>query len=299
MAMREIVECVPNFSEGRRRDVVDAIVSAMRAVSGVRVLDVELDAAHNRSVVTLVGPPQDVVEAAFRGVRRATELIDMEQHRGEHPRIGAADVVPFVPILGVTMDDCVRLAHELGRRIGEELAIPVYLYGEAATRPERRLLPNVRKGEYEGLKETIATEARRPDFGPARLGPAGAVAVGARPPLIAFNVNLRTGDIAIAKTIARTIREASGGLPAVRALGLETAQPGIVQVSMNLVDYRRTPIWVAYEAVRAEAARYGVEVIGSEIVGLVPLEALTQVVEHALGLAGFAVDRVIETHLIE
>jgi glutamate formiminotransferase len=271
-----IVECVPNFSEGRRREVVDAIAAEARAVPSVHLLDVEMDANHNRSVLTFVGPPEAVAEAAFRTAKKAAELIDMNAHRGEHPRIGALDVLPFIPIAGVTMDDCVMLARATGERIAEELHIPVYLYEAAATRRERKALPDLRKGEYEGLREEIRTNPdRRPDFGPPELHPtAGASVVGARPPLIAYNVNLRTTDVKVAKRIAKQVREKDGGLPAVRALGFELKDRGLVQVSMNLTNYKLSGIARAFDAVAAHAAEAAVEVVSSEIVGLVPQEAL-------------------------
>ena len=237
----KIVECVPNFSEGRREKVIEQIVAAMADSPGAQVLDVQSDPDHNRSVVTLVGAPQAVVEAAFQGMTIAAELIDMNHHRGGHPRMGATDVVPFVPIRGLTMQDCVALARQLGERVGNELGIPVFLYEAAATRPERRNLADVRRGEYEGLKEEITTKPdRAPDFGPAVLGTAGATAIGARPALIAYNVYLNTDDVKPAKAIAKAIRHSSGGLRYVKAMGLIVE--GQAQISMNLTDYQRTPI---------------------------------------------------------
>jgi glutamate formiminotransferase/formiminotetrahydrofolate cyclodeaminase len=271
--MDRLVECVPNFSEGRRPEVIVEIIRAMEVVSGVQVLDVQSDADHNRTVVTLIGPPEAAEEAAFAGIARAAALIDMDEHQGAHPRIGAADVVPFIPVRGVTTDDCVQMARCLGRRVGEELGIPVYLYGAAATRPDRVDLADVRRGEYEGLRETIETDPdRAPDFGPARLGMAGAIVIGARPFLIAFNVYLDTDDVAVAKRIARAVRHSSGGLRHVKALGLLVG--GQAQVSMNLTDFTQTPIHQAFELIRREAARYGVAVARSELVGLTPQQAL-------------------------
>lgn len=294
--MDRVVECVPNFSEGRRQEIIDQIVQAIAGVEEVRVLDVEWDADHNRSVVTFAGSPGGVEEAAFRAIETAARLIDMDEHRGEHPRIGATDVVPFVPIRGVTMADCVAIARRLGERVGKELGIPVYLYGEAATRPERQDLAYIRRGEYEGLKESIATDPdRAPDFGPARLGKAGATVIGARPPLIAYNVYLSTDDVRIAKKIARAVRHSSGGLRYVKALGLLVQ--GRAQVSMNLTDYRRTPIPRVMELIRREAARYGVSVVSSEIVGLVPEEALLDAALYYLQLDGFSCDRILERRL--
>lgn len=294
--MQRIVECVPNFSEGRRKDVIDQIVADIGEVSGVRVLDVESDADHNRTVVTFIGEPEAVEEAAFRGIRRAAELIDMEQHRGAHPRMGATDVVPFVPIRGVTMNDCVQMARRLGARVGSELGIPVYLYEAAATRPDRVNLADVRRGEYEGIRREIATDPQRaPDFGPRKMGRAGATAIGARPPLIAFNVYLTTNDVRIAQAIAKAVRYSSGGLRYVKALGLLVE--GRAQVSMNLTDYRKTPIARVVEMIRAEAARYGVSIAGSEIVGLVPQEALLDAAVHYLQLHHFSAGQVLENRL--
>ena len=299
--MAEIVECVPNFSEGRRKEVVDAIAQAIASVPGVRVLDRQMDADHNRSVITFVGDRTAVAQAAFRGAQKAVELIDMSMHHGEHPRVGALDVLPFVPIAGVTMDDCVALARSVGKRIADELQVPVYLYEAAATRPDRRALPDVRRGEYEGLKAEIETNPdRTPDFGPRRLHPtAGACIVGARPVLIAWNVNLRTADIRVAKRIAKAIRESDGGLPAVRAKGFELADRGLVQVSMNMVDYRKTSLVQAFEAIRSRAAKEGVEIAESEIVGLVPLDALIDGATQYFKLARFHREQILETRLWE
>ncbi len=295
--MDRIVECVPNFSEGRRANIVDEIVSAM-TMRGVKILDREMDANHNRSVITLAGDPATMEQAVFRGIACAARLIDLDAHRGEHPRIGATDVVPFVPIRGVTMDECIALARRLGERVARELEIPVYLYERAATRPERRDLAYIRRGEYEVLKQEIATNPdREPDFGPKRIGKAGATVIGARPFLIAYNVNLATSDAHIAKEIARVVRERGGGLPGVKALGFELKDRGIVQVSMNLTDFNVTGLLKAFEAVRAEAERRGVTVLESEIVGLVPLEALTQLAQHALKLPVLHTSQVIEMKL--
>ncbi|MCS6816020.1 MAG: glutamate formimidoyltransferase [Blastocatellia bacterium] len=297
--MKKIVECIPNFSEGRRLEVVDEIVRAIESVPGVLVLDREMDRDHNRSVITFVAEPEAAVEAAVRATRRAAELIDLNEHRGEHPRIGATDVIPFVPIRNVTMEECVALARETGRRIAEELNIPVYLYERAATRPDRVDLANIRKGEFEGLREAIARDPdRAPDFGPPRVHPtAGATVVGARPPLIAYNVNLNTNDIEIARKIARAVRGRDGGLRYVKALGFELRDRGIVQVSMNLVDYEQTPIFRAFEMVKREAERYGVSVRGSEIVGLVPQAALDACAEWYLQLENFSREQILENRL--
>lgn len=299
--MKRLVECVPNFSEGRDEARVDEIVAAISSVPGVVVLDRQMNADHNRSVVTFVGVPEGVGEAAFRGVCRAVELIDLRQHRGQHPRMGAADVVPFVPIRGVSMAECVDLARKVGQRVGDELGVPVYLYEEAATRPERRNLADVRAGEFEGLLALVGRdEAHRPDYGPERLHPsAGAVAIGARRPLVAFNVNLNTSDVGIARRIARAVRHSSGGLRYVKALGLELKESGQTQVSMNLVNTEATPIHRVFTLIRAEAERYGVSVSESEIVGLVPMDALLDAAEHYLQLNAFSRQQILEKRLLE
>ncbi len=299
----KIVECVPNFSEGRRKEVVDAIVEAMTAIPGVKLLDVEMDPDHNRSVVTIAGPPESVLDAAFNGIAKAVELIDLNKHTGQHPRIGAADVVPFVPLKDVTIGECVELAEKLARRVSHELNVPVYLYGEAAHRPERRDLPNIRskKVQFEQLKELVKTDPdRAPDYGPAELHPtAGATIIGVRKILIAYNVNLGTSDVKIAKKIARMVRARNGGLMGVRALGFELAERGITQVSMNLIDYEKTPIFAAYELVKLYADRFGVPVVGSEVVGLLPQKALVDVADFYLKLEDFKPDQFIESRIEE
>ncbi|HFC09863.1 MAG TPA: glutamate formimidoyltransferase [Chloroflexi bacterium] len=287
-----LVECIPNFSEGRRPEVIEAIVNAITAVDGVVLLDRHSDPDHNRTVVTFVGPPAAVEEAAFRGIAKAAELIDLNHHTGEHPRIGATDVVPFVPIRDITMTDCIEMARRLGKRVGEELGIPVYLYEKAATRPERENLENIRRGQYEALKEEIGVNpARDPDFGPKKVGPAGATVIGARDPLIAYNVYLTTDDVSIAKKIARAVRHSSGGLRYVKALGMLVE--GRAQVSMNLTNYRKTPIARVVELIRREAARYGVAVHHSELVGLAPEEALVNAARWYLQLDQFDPDEQI------
>jgi glutamate formiminotransferase len=291
-----IVQCVPNFSEGRRQDVIDQIVAALRQVPEVEVLDVQSDLDHNRSVVNIVGPPQAVTEAAFRGIAMAAELIDMNHHRGGHPRMGATDVVPFVPVRDITMSECAELARKLGARVAEELDIPVYLYEAAASRPDRANLADVRRGEYEGLKEQIGIDPERaPDFGPARMGSAGATAIGARPPLIAFNVYLNTDDVAPARAIARAIRHSNGGLRFVKALGLLVE--GQAQVSMNLTDFRATPIYRVLELIRVEADRYGLDVTRSEVVGLLPAQALLDAAQFYLQLHDFSPDQILENRI--
>lgn len=295
MKRKKLVECVPNFSEGRDASVIEAILKAIEA-SGCKVLDWSMDPSHNRAVVTFVGSPEQVEQGAFNATKTASELIDMEKHHGQHPRIGATDVIPFVPIHDITMDECVDLARRLGKRIGEELSIPVYLYAKAATRPDRVRLPDVRKGEYEGLKEAIKSDPeRKPDFGPTELHPkAGATAVGARPPLIAFNVNLNTDDVKVARTIARHIRESSGGLPAVQAKGVMIEELGLAQVTMNLLDYKTTPMHVVMAEIEKEASEKGIEIANSEIIGLVPLDALLDTAYARLKLEGFQRERILD-----
>ncbi len=293
-----IVECVPNFSEGRRKDVIDAIVAVINP--GVALLGYESDADHNRTVVTFAGEPEAVLAAAVAGARKAAELIDLRSHKGAHPRIGATDVIPFVPISGIDMTACVELARRCARRLADELRIPTYLYGEAAARPERRDLSNIRQGEFEGLGTAIETDtARAPDFGPARLHEtAGATAVGARFFLIAYNVNLESKDLKLAKNIAKAVREKDGGMPAVKALGLELANEGCVQVSMNLTDYRKTSPAQAYARVAELAGQAGAAVRESEIVGLLPQAALDQCAAQALMIKNFSASKqVIERRL--
>lgn len=297
--MPALVECVPNFSEGRRRDVIDAIAAEVRRTPGARLLDVQADLSHNRCVVTFVGTPDAAKTAAFAASARAIELIDMSVHRGEHPRLGAVDVIPFIPISGVTMDEVVATAKALGREIWERLRVPVFFYADAAARPERRRLPDIRKGEYEGLAAKLVDPAWAPDVGEAKPHPtAGATVVGARRPLIAYNVNLTTDDVEVAKKIARAVRESSGGLVAVQAMGVKS-ESGQAQVSMNLVNFTQTSVQRAFDAVRDEAARHGTEILESEVVGLIPLDAITEVARQYLKLRGFTRDQILETHLME
>ena len=298
--MPKLIECVPNFSEGRRPEVIEAIADEVRKIDGVKLLDVKPDASHNRVVVTFVGEPQAVKRAAFNCCAKAAELIDMEKHHGEHPRIGATDVIPFIPVKDVTMEECVALANELAAEIADKLEIPVYLYEEAAKIPTRRALPDIRKGQYEGLKEEITKPERKPDFGPARMHrSAGATVVGARQFLIAYNINLDTDDVSIAKKIANCIREAKGGFKYVRAMGISVNVRGrdVAQVTINMVNYQGTPLFRVFETVKNEAARYGVNVIGSEIIGLTPLQALLDVAEYYLRLDGFERTQVFEETL--
>jgi glutamate formiminotransferase len=296
----QLVECVPNFSEGRRPEVIAAIRDAAATVPGVTVLDLHADPVHNRMVLTFVGGPGPVAEAAFRCAERAARLIDLTVHSGEHPRIGATDVIPFVPVSDTTMEQCVDLAHALGQRLGSELAIPVYLYARAARRPDRVRLPDVRRGQYEGLRDAIGTDPdRAPDFGPAAIGTAGATAVGARPFLVAYNINLATSDLALARQIARRIRESSGGLPAVQALGMATADARVVQVSMNLLDTSRSPLHVVFETVERLAAAEGVTVVESEIVGLLPLDVLIATTRARIKARELGSAQIIEARLLQ
>jgi glutamate formiminotransferase / formiminotetrahydrofolate cyclodeaminase len=299
--LNRLVECVPNFSEGRRPEVVEAIVAAVTSVPNIYLLDREMDADHNRAVLTIVGPPESIGPAALRGVEAATKLIDLTKHTGGHPRIGATDVVPFVPIRGVSIDECVQIAREVGRQIAEKFKIPVYLYEAAALRPERTNLENIRKGQFEGLRAEIETNPeRKPDFGEPRIhATAGAVVVGARKPLIAYNINLNTPDIAIAKQIAKRIRFSSGGFPCVKAMGVLLQDRNQAQVSMNLTDYETTSVEVVFNAVRREAEAAGVQVVGSEIVGLIPQKALDQVAAAYLQVENYRPSMILENRLAE
>ena len=287
----QMIEAVPNFSEGRRVDVVDAIADAIQT-PGVHLLHRTSDADHNRSVLTVAGEPDAVLTGLFQAVAVAAQHIDLGQQRGVHPRLGATDVVPLVPIQGINLAECAALARQLGQRIGDELGLPVYLYEAAATRPDRRNLADVRAGEYERLVTEIHLPQRQPDFGPAAVGPAGAVIVGARPFLIAFNVFLNSNDVAIAKQIARSIRESSGGLPAVKALGLLV--DGQAQVSMNLIDFQITPPHAVVAVIEREARLLGVKIDRSELIGLIPQAALLAAAAHALHLPPLTADRVVE-----
>jgi glutamate formiminotransferase / 5-formyltetrahydrofolate cyclo-ligase len=280
--MSRLVECVPNFSEGRRAEVVDAIAGCVSATPGVQLLDRTSDRDHNRSVLTFAGPATAVLAAMEAATEQAIASIDMNHHEGQHPRIGAVDVVPFVPLGETTMDECVELARTFGNAVAERFGLPVYLYAKAATRPDRTVLADIRRPQFEGLRELIKTAERAPDIGPRRLHPtAGAVAVGARPFLIAYNINLESRDLELAKRIARAVRESSGGLPRVQALGLYLEDLECAQVSMNLLDHTVTPMWKVWEAVAQEAARDGVVPRESELIGLAPLAALVEVADHA------------------
>ena len=301
--MQTLVECVPNFSEGRDAKVVDAIVRALLAGPEVYLLDKEMDADHNRSVITLVGSREEIGEAALRGIGKALELIDLTRHQGAHPRLGATDVVPFIPIHGVNLQDCVRIAEHVAEETWRRFKIPTYLYEEAARKPERRNLENIRRGQFEGMREEVRTNPERlPDFGPpfaeAHLhATAGATVVGARNFLIAYNINLHTPDVAVAKAIAKKIRASSGGLACVKAMGVDLKARNLAQVSMNLTDFETTPIGTVFDAVTKEAAAQGIEVVGSEIVGLIPRRALEDAAVHYLKVENYHSDLIVENRL--
>jgi glutamate formiminotransferase len=297
--MARLIECVPNISEGRRADVVEAVVAALRP-TGVRVLDVQSDKDHNRSVLTLAGDEAPLEAAVIALFEAAVARIDLRSHSGEHPRLGAVDVVPFVPIEGATMPDCVALARRLAARVAERFLLPVFLYEEAATAPHRRNLEDIRRGEFEGLAGKMQDPQWRPDFGPGAPHPsAGATVMGARMPLIAYNINLGTADVEVAKRIAKAIRFSGGGYRFVKAMGILLEERQVAQVSINMTDFKRTPLHRVFETVRAEAARYGVSVVGSEIVGLVPAEALIDAADHFLRLEAFNPTQVLERRIRE
>ncbi len=293
-----VIECVPNVSEGRRPEIVAAMAEAIRAVDGVRLLDHSSDASHHRSVFTLAGDAAGVERAVLALFERAVAEIDLRTHRGEHPRMGAVDVVPFVPIEGVTMADCVALARKVGAAVADRFKVPVYLYEEASSNPARKNLEDIRRGEFEGLAAKMATAGWAPDFGPSAPHPsAGATAIGARMPLVAYNINLATDRLDVAKKIAAAIRHSSGGFRYVKAAGFALKDRGIVQVSMNLTNYEKTPIFRVFEAVKREAERYGVSILESEIVGLIPSGALNATAEYYLQIAAFSPDQILENKL--
>ncbi len=298
---KKIVECVPNFSEGRRRDVVDSLAAALTGAPGVALLDTEMDAAHNRCVITVAGDPDAIADGVLRAVGKAIELIDLRQQKGEHPRMGAVDVIPFIPISNTSIEECVELSVRVGQALAECYAIPVYLYEQSARIPARQDLAYIRRGQFEGLRDEIRTNPeRKPDFGPCEVHPsAGATAIGARPPLIAYNIYLRSSELKIAQDIARSVRFSSGGLRYVKALGFEIKERNQVQVSMNLTNYEATPISRVFDLVSREAERHGVSVVSSEIVGLIPQKALEESAEYYLRLENFSRDQVLENRLSE
>ncbi len=298
--MRKLVESVPNFSEGRRQEVVKEIVNQAEETDNVWVFDWSMDQDHNRSVITIVGEPVSVGEAIVKMSKKAVELIDLRHHTGEHPRMGAVDVIPFVPIKGTTMEECIALSKSVGKQIGEELKIPVYLYEHSATRPQRENLADIRKGEFEGFFEKIKSPDWEPDFGPREVHPtAGVVAVGAREYLIAFNVNLGTKDIKIAEAIAKAVRNSSGGYKFVKAIGVDLKEKGFVQISMNMTNYKKSPLYRVFETIRLEAERYGVPVVGSEIIGMVPMDMIIQTTRFYLKIDDLNDDKVIEDKLLD
>ncbi|MDO4543047.1 MAG: glutamate formimidoyltransferase [Clostridia bacterium] len=298
--MAKLMECIPNISEGRRKDVVEAVVDEVRGVAGVALLDYSSDESHNRSVITFAGEPVAVMEAAFKVAKKAAELIDLTVHTGEHPRMGAVDVIPFVPIRDMDMAECVELSKQLAKRIADEIDLPVFLYEESASAPHRKNLAAVRKGQFEGMAKKVEEEKWHPDFGDNRIHPtAGVVAVGARQPLIAFNINLSTSDVEVANKIAKIIRESGGGLRAVKAMGVLLEDRNVAQVSINMCNFRQTPLYRVFELVKVEAARYGVSVIGSEIIGLTPMDALADTADYYLKIENFDKHRqVLENHLL-
>lgn len=295
-----IVECVPNFSEGRNMEVIQKIISPFIKTEGVKLLDYSPDKDHNRVVVTVMGEPDSVKKAMIEAAGTAIEEINLTQHKGEHPRMGAVDVVPFIPVKNFTMDDAVVLAKETAKEMAEKYNLPIYLYEKAATVPGRENLANIRKGEFEGFSEKIKKPEWKPDFGPDNIHPtAGVTAVGARMPLIAFNVNLNTDNLEIANKIARCVRHISGGLRYVKAIGVDLKDKGIVQISMNMTDYTKTSLYRSFEMIRFEAQRYGLEIVGSEIIGLTPMEALIDAAVYYLRIDGFDMKQVLEYRMLE
>lgn len=299
-SLKRIMECVPNFSEGRDSAKIEKILDCFRGKEGVKLLDYSSDKDHNRTVVTLVGEPEALRPVLVEAVGKAIELIDLRCHTGEHPRMGACDVMPFIPIKNVTMDDAIALAKEVGAELGEKYNLPIFLYEKAATKPERENLATVRKGQFEGMGEKLQDPNWKPDFGPAKVHEsAGATAVGARMPLVAFNVNLDTANLEIADKIAKKVRFIGGGLRFCKAMGVDLSERGITQVSMNMTDYTKTALYRSFEMVKMEAKRYGVNVVGSEIIGLVPMNALVDVAEYYMGIENFSYDQILENRVME
>ena len=297
--MKKLMECVPNFSEGRNEVIVEQIIDEVRKIEGITILDYSSDKDHNRTVLTMIGSPEQVREAAINSAKKAAELIDMSKHEGAHPRMGATDVIPFTPVSNVTIAECVDVAKEVGAEIGS-WGIPVYLYEDAATTPDRRNLADVRKGQYEGFFEKIKKEEWKPDFGPQEMNvKGGATAVGARVPLVAFNINLDTPDVEIASKIAKKIRHIGGGLRYVKAIGLKLEERNQTQVSMNLVNYEKSAVYQAFEMVKMEARRYGVNVVGSEVIGTVPMKSLLDVAEYYLQIENFSINQILEKRLLD
>ena len=298
--MKKIIECVPNFSEGRNSKNIEKIVAPFMGKKGVKLLDYQTDKDHNRMVVTVVGEPDALKTAVIAAMGCAIEVIDMGTHQGQHPRMGAIDVVPFIPIKNVNMEEAIAYSKEVAKKAAQKYSLPVYLYEKSASRPERQNLANIRKGQYEGMIEKIKQPEWKPDFGPAKIHPAtGVTAIGARMPLVAYNVNLNSSNLEIANEIAKRVRHISGGLRYCKGIGIELKDRGLVQVSMNLTDYTKTALYRAFELIKVEARRYGVNVIGSEIVGLVPMEALMDAAAYYLGLEDFSMEQVLESRIWE
>ena len=298
--MNQIIECVPNYSEGRDKAKMEKILDCFRGKEGVKLLDFSNDINHNRMVVTVVGEYEPLKKSVVESVGVAIELIDLNKHEGQHPRMGAVDVIQFIPIKNATMDECIRLSQEVGKEIAEKYAFPVFLYEKSASAPHRENLAAIRKGEFEGMKEKIHEPEWHPDFGPEeRHATAGTVAVGARMPLVAYNINLNTGNLEIATNIAKKIRHINGGYRFVKAMGVDLADRGIVQVSINMTDFTRTSLYRVFETVKFEAMRWGVTIAGSEIVGLVPMAAIVDTAEYYLGLENFSIGQVLESKIME
>lgn len=298
--MKKIIECVPNFSEGRDLEKIDKIVSAFRGKNGVKLLDYQRDEDHNRLVVTVAGDPDALKTALYEAFRMAIDLIDMRRHKGQHPRIGAVDVVPFIPIKNVSMPDTIDISKRVAQHVAETFDLPVFLYEASATRPERCDLANVRKGQFEKMADKLKQPEWEPDFGPKKIHPtAGVTAIGARMPLVAFNVNLDTDNLVIANDIATKVRHVSGGLRYCKCIGVELKEKGLVQVSMNMTDYTKTALYRSFELVKMEARRYGVNVVGSEIIGIVPMAALIDTAVYYMGIENFSIEQVLETRIME
>jgi glutamate formiminotransferase len=299
--MAKLVKCIPNFSEGIRKEIIEELVQTIKAVPGVILLDYSSDVSHNRSVFTFVGTPEEAKEAAFLAAKKASELIDMTRHKGEHPRMGAVDVIPFVPVKNMNMSECIQLSKELAERISKELKIPVFLYEESASKPERINLAAIRKGQFEGMVEKIKSPGWEPDYGDVDIHPtAGVVAVGARMPLVAYNINLNTSDIEIANKISKIIRESTGGLKYVKAIGVMLEDKNIAQVSINMTNYEKTPLYRVFELVKVEAQRYGVSILSSEIIGLTPMNALIDSAKYYLQLEDFDDKKqILENYLVQ
>jgi glutamate formiminotransferase len=298
--MKQLIQCIPNFSEGRNLEKIETIVNSFRGKQGVKLLDYQSDSDHNRTVVTVVGEPDPLKMALMDALGSAIDGIDMRTHKGQHPRMGAMDVIPFIPVKKISMKEAVDISRKVAEEISEKYNLPVFLYEESAGRPERRNLSDIRKGQFEAMADKIKQPEWRPDFGPAKIHPtAGVTAVGARMPLVAFNVNLHTDRLAIANDIAKKVRHSSGGLRYCKAMGVALKEKNMVQVSMNMTDYTKTALYRSFELIKTEAARYGVTVAGSEIVGLVPMEALIDTAVYYLGMENFSMEQVLETRIME